>query len=92
MSVRRITGFVPDPMKLFSNTCRWLLREGHKWLWQEPVGARGPIWTVLMWVAVCLGIYIVIHVGLAMLAFLGCRWLMDKIGKPKLSARPVFRR
>ncbi len=81
-----------DALRLMERVAKTILLLAYRWLWYEPVNARGPLWTVLFWFAVASGLTLGLQAPLAFLVYLGSRWLMERVGKPKLPARPVFRR
>lgn len=70
----------------------FVVRFLYHWLWHEPVNARGPLWTMLLWVAVASGLALGLQAPFTFLVYFGARSLMARVGKPKLPARPVFRR
>lgn len=81
-----------DPLKLAWKAGVSVTKAVHQWAWKEPADARGWAWTLLLWVAVGAAIYLLYHALIAMIVYCAARWAMAKIGKPKLPARPVYRR
>jgi hypothetical protein len=90
---------IGQALNLFWKACRGILKLVYRWLWTEPVNARGVSWTLLLWLALlCLAslIRFLARSGgqwvVPALLFGGACWLMNKLGKPKNPARPHFRR
>jgi hypothetical protein len=93
-------------VKFFLQVCRWLVKttmklvaEAFRWTWQEPVAARGPVWTLAAWVFLPCAIYLTAllyqtgkPITLPLFLEGGAWWVMQKFGKPKLPKFPRYRR
>lgn len=77
--------------RFFLRVCRQVLKTAWRLAWEEPCAARGPWWTVGLWVAIGACLAIDPKAWLPLIVFYFARWFMGKF-KVKNPARPHFRR